>query len=788
MSGRKPKTKRRPWTAALTAAVGSALAGTALLDAPLFAQDNLPKLPPTKVEGTPTPTTQTQPPAQPQPSDTPNPNDFPQPDNQGPNATPSISQGGAFASPPAVGYRAESSTTATIANVPNIDFPGTVSVVPAQLINDQQALTIPDLLRNIPGAIRLGDSLRPDSFTLRGFEVKSRDYRWNGFLDPTPTPRDFANVQRVEILQGPASVLYGSGGAGGLVNIITKKPLEERYNAVTVMGGNNGLIRPTLDVTGPVGDGAVLYRFNSAYENNDGFRDFSFLERNIQAPVVTWVVDDYTAITFEGQYVNDRRRFDTGVAQFNGQLILPIRRYLDQPDNRLLYNDYKTSVWLNHKFDEGWFGRIGVAGFWWDTPTATTPPILKGNNPAIAFLGLPQTTLIQQTQNTVNFREQSYSAIADLTGKFCTGPVNHSVVLGTEVSWFRSTDLTAQLSDPLTLTPNPFPVGPPFFPSPTQTINAQAPVYNTTTPPLPGRFDQNYIQERYGWYAQDLAEITEHIKFLAGARADVDRLNFDREFISPFGGQDIGFPRVKTDTMYYRWSPRVGLVYQPLPEELSFYVSYSESFELPDRGAFRNPQPLKPELGESFEGGVKVDLLDKQLSVTVSGFHIDKSNVVTQDSAFFSTQIGRQRSMGVEMSAVGKVTEELSIVANYTYLDSRIVNSIDPLQVGNRFRNVPFNSGNIWSRYNLVHDDCQTLGVALGMVAVGDRLGDLQGTFALPGYVRWDSGVYYQRGPLSATVYFENIFGRTYYSSSVDSLTVYPGQPFNLRAQVGVTF
>jgi len=780
MPGRKPTLSRWRKSIAATAALGTVLGFSGI---PVHAQETLPKLPATKIEGQPSPTTDPQPST---PGDFPNPNDFPQPGVGG--GIPGVGQGGLFASPAADGYRAPSSTTGTIVNVPNISFPGTVSVVPSSLINDQQALRIDDILRDIPGANKLGDFRRPDAFLLRGFEIRSRDYRWNGFLDPTSAPRDFANVQRIEVLQGPASVLYGAGQPSGVVNVITKKPLGQTLGAAEFQFGNLGEVRPSIDVTGPVGDGSLLYRVNAAFEHYDGFRDFYFNERTLAAPAFTLLLSEDTSLTFEGQYLNDRRRLDSGIVQFNGQVgLLPIERYLNQPTtDRQVFNDYKTAIWLTHRFDEGVWGRIGVYAGWWDTPNFGTVPILKGDDPNVGFLQLPPGTLLRQTQDNIAFREQYYSVIGNLATEFCTGPIKHKTLLGTELGWFRSTDFTTRLSDPLTLTQIPVP---PFFaPLPTQPINAFAPNYAGTVPPLPGSFNADFIQSRYGLYLQDFMEVTEHFKVLAGVRADIGTNDFGRQLTQFFAGQNIGFPFVQSDATYYRWSPRVGLVYEPVPETVSIYGAYSQSWDLPPGGAFRNPQPLLPETGETWEAGIKADLLDKHLSVTAAGFYTTKNNVVTQDNFFFATQIGQQRAQGLELSAVGRITEPWSILANYSYIDSRIVSDINPLIVGNRFRNVPYNTGNLWTRYNVVQDCDQTIGLALGMTALDARLGDLAGTFNLPGFVRWDAGLFYNRQSIYANLYFENLFDRRYYAGSLDSLSINPGAPFTVRAQVGVRY
>ena len=188
------------------------------------------------------------------------------------------------------------------------------------------------------------------------------------------------------------------------------------------------------------------------------------------------------------------------------------------------------------------------------------------------------------------------------------------------------------------------------------------------------------------------------------------------------------------------------------------------------------------------EGGLKADLLENRLAVTAAGCFIDKKNVPTQATVLITEQIGKQRAQGFEFSAVGKLAEPWSIIAKYSYIDSRIVNDPDPTLSHVRFHNIPYNAFNVWTRYNLMQRPEQTFGLAAGVIFVGERAGDLHDSFQLPGYTRYDAGVYYQRRNLSATVYFENIFDKEYYVSSVDNLTVFPGNPFTVRATVGVTF
>ncbi len=689
-----------------------------------------------------------------------------------------------FSSPPTSGYRAGSSTTGTKIDVPWIDYPGTVGVIGRDLLNDQLIFRTDDALRNVPSATKVSDFRRPDAFNLRGFEIRSRDFRKDGFLDPTPAPRDMANIERIEVMTGPASVLYGAGQPGGLINYITKRAERDPFAEASFAAGSFGFIRATADVNGPVGPSDdLLFRVNVAYETMDGFRDFAFSERLFVAPTFTWILDDDTNVQFSFEYLNDRRRFDTGVVALGGQVgLLPISTFFGQPDDRQQFHDYRFSAIFNHQIDCNWALRVGLFAQFHDTEMLGTVPVISGSS-----FGLPDAVLLRQRQSLDPFREQYYSAIADLAGKVDMMGITHRLVVGTELGSFQSRDFVGRFSDFVGLQPLPFP--PFFFPVPTSPVFAFAPELSRglPQPPLgPGQFEADFIQNRYGFYVQDLIEVSKPLKVLAGLRYDIVDQTLDREFIPSFLGP--GFPRTRTEETYYRLTPRVGVVYQPFEEPLSVYGTYSQSFEPPPGGPYINPEPLQPETGDMFEVGLKADLLDQQLSLSVAAFHIEKQNVFVQNDLLFGTQIGAQRSQGIETAVVGQVTERLSVAANYSYIDARILADAEAQLVGQRFRGIPYNQSSVWSRYNVVQDECRTLGLAAGMVFVGDRTGDLQASFRLPGYTRWDAGVFYEKQQFRVSVYFENIFDREYYVGSVNNLAVFPGMPFNVRAQAGWRF
>jgi iron complex outermembrane receptor protein len=304
-------------------------------------------------------------------------------------------------------------------------------------------------------------------------------------------------------------------------------------------------------------------------------------------------------------------------------------------------------------------------------------------------------------------------------------------------------------------------------------------MYGAPDPLTPIFFDSVFTQNRHGVYAQDVFEITPALKGMAGVRYDRVHQKFDRELFP--------VPSIRDDQNFERWSPRAGLVFQPVPELLATYISYSESFDMPPGGARIQPNPIEPEVGRIWEAGIKANLFDN-LTLTASGFHIQKDNQVFDDITLISTALDI-RSQGAELSLVGRLTPHWSVVANYAYVDARITGDvIRPDRIGNRVRNVPYNSGNVWLKYDRQIHECQSIGAALGMVHSGARQGDFENTFELPSYTRWDAGVYYRCGRLRLAAYLENIFDQRYYTGSETPLIVFPGAPLNARGTVAWVF
>lgn len=698
----------------------------------------------------------------------------------GPVPDGSILAGTLFTGPPIDGYYTSGSTTGSWINIPDIELPATVSTITPDEIRDQQALRLEDLLRNSGATVPSGGNggTFNDTFYIRGQVVESRDFRKNGFFDPTQIKRDLQNVERIEILKGPASGLYGAGQPSGTVNFIAKKPIDGQFSNFQAQGGSFDLQRYTIDTNGYMSaDGSLLYRVNAAYQDNSSFRDFFYDERTFVAPSVTWVIDpEYTTLNWSGEFLHERLRPDTGIAAIgNDPLALPINRYMGEPGNDFWrQNEYRQQLVLNHKFNDDWSLFVGGSSLFFDQEGSQTYAFAPTATPG-EFMRLRQ---------DYDAKEQAQSGIVALNGEVWTWDIKHQLTAGTEQVYY---DADSVLSTNI-LYPN---------------FNAFAPTYGLSQPIMPvPAFELDapvFRQVRHGYFLQDFITLNERWQLLGDVRFDethfiyvrTQTLNFPNPAPPP-----LYFPgpvtSVRTDEHFERVIPRAGVVYQLMPEIMSVYYNYSQSYNAP-LGNLGVSQTVRAETGEMHEMGIKTQVTDT-MSYTVAGFHIVRNNVpfavLDQSGTPFFSQVGEQRSQGVEMNLVGQLTDRWSWSANYAYVDTLVTDSNNPFLPpgGAPQLNVPLNSGNVWTRYNFIQNDIRTFGAALGVIAMGTRTGNVDGSLLLPAYNRWDMGFYYQQGRFNANCFVENIFDQEYAQSSINAFQIMPGAPINARAQIGFVF
>jgi iron complex outermembrane receptor protein len=647
------------------------------------------------------------------------------------------------------GYRVPNATTATKTDTPVRDIPGSIQVIPRQILEDQKTTRVQEALENVSGVRKQGNFGGTDAggYNIRGF-AQDGNFR-NGFSDNDfYSSVDTANIDRIEVLKGPASVLFGQAEPGGIVNIVTKQPLSTPYYSAEFNVGNYGFYRPSFDISGPLtDDGSVLYRLNVAYQNAGSFRDYNFTERVFVAPVITWNISDRTSLTFDLEYHNNNYLFDRGLPSLGDRPApIPISRFIGLPQSVYDDSNLRVGYRLEHNFSKDWQLRNGFS---------FVSGRLAGDY-AIGGYGLVDDQFAPIYIGRDEFSREVYTLQTELVGRFKTGSVVHQPLIGVELRTNVWSYTSFDVADPILL-------------------DIFNPNYDVDLPAIPEEsFSYTTRRDTLGIYLQDQITFAENLKFLVGGRFDA----FYRQ-------DDFGTPEEESLTAF---SPRVGIVYQPI-KPISLYASYTQSFQ-PDRflGRSATNEPFKPTEGTQYEVGIKADISEK-LSATLAAYEITKTNVVTSDpnDPDLSVQVGEQRSRGIELDIGGEILPGWNIIASYTYTDA-ITSKDNTVPVGNRIDNAPEHAASLWTSYELQTGDLKGLGFGLGLYYVGDRYADLENTSVLSSYFRTDSAIYYKQDNWRLALNFRNLFNETYYETSQSRNIIYPGAPFTVIGSFSIQF
>ncbi len=661
------------------------------------------------------------------------------------------------------GYNPSTTSVGTRTNTPLLNVPASIQVIPEAVIEDQNATDLLDVLRNTPG-ITTNTSPRDifSAFTIRGFNTGNTFLR-NGVADNDlgRNGLDLSNVERVEVLRGPASVLYGQIAPGGAVNVVTKKPLPFPFYDVEATYGSFDTYQGAVDLSGPLTeDGSVAYRLNASVYSTDTFIDEIGIDRYLVAPTLSWDISDDTNITFESEYLDAQYPNDYGLP-IEGTILpnpngdLPLSRFLGEPS--LDRNDRMTlrlGYELEHRFSEDWRLR-NTFRFAWE----------EDYQDAVASDGLgpdlrtqARSAFITSPEAGYSFAKNSYEATLAAIGEFETFGVDHELVIGAD--FFYEVGLS-----------------PLFLQQEIGSIDIFNPVYNQQLGAITDTFDPSRdTATSIGVYVQDQITFSDQFILLLGGRIDsVEQSSLDVLTDTRTSQNDVAF------------SPQVGLVYMP-DENISVYGSFSRSFEQ-ETGRSLDDELFEPSRGTQYEIGVKADWLNDQLSTTLSLYNLTRSNVLTSDprNFDFSIQTGEQRSRGVELNVVGEILPGWNVIAGYAYADAQVTKDND-IPEGNQISNVAENAANIWTTYTIQEGDFEGLGFGLGLFYVGSRPGDLENTFNLPAYLRTDAAVYYNRDSFRAQLNFKNLLDTRYFESANGRDRIFPGSPFEVLATVGWEF
>ena len=665
-------------------------------------------------------------------------------------------------------YGTTTTRTATRTHTPLRDVPQAVSVVSDELIRDQAMTGMADVVRYVPGVGMAQGEGHRDAPIFRG-NVSTSDFFVDGVRDDLQYLRDLYNVDRVEVLKGPNSMIFGRGGAGGVINRVTRQANWNTHRMLDVQVGDYNRSRANIDIGQPVND-AATFRVAAMYEDSESFRDEFELERYGINPTVSLRLGENTLATFGYEYFRDERTTDRGVPSFQGEPLSTSRRAFfgdaDKSDGFVRVESYNAVI--NHAFGNGITLRNSTrVGNYDKLYQNVYPGAVNAAGTHVALLAYNSAT---ERRNLFNQ--------TDLSFDFDTGRLQHTLLTGFEFGRQETENLRINGVFPgVTSSPCVAATAPPRVRTDAGCVaignaNTTASVRFPQTFPGP---DNSGVAKVAALYVQDQIRLGEHWQAILGARLDRFEVDFQ-----PRTGRAL---ESKDDL----FSPRVGLVYKPI-EPVSVYASYSQAY-VPRAGEQLNSlslttENLEPEKFINHELGAKWDILPT-LSASAAVYRLDRTNVAVLVTPTVSQLVKAQRSEGFELELSGDITQAWSVAGGYAYQDARITRAVPGMPAGTRLAQVPRHSASLWNRY----DFTPAWGVGLGVIYRGEVFATTSNTVQLPSFTRVDAAIFHRISPqLQLQVNVENLFDKTYYASAHSNDNIMPGAPRSVYLGARLTF
>jgi iron complex outermembrane receptor protein len=651
-------------------------------------------------------------------------------------------------------YQTPASVAATRTGTPVLQTPQSIQVVTEAVIRDQNALTLADALRNVAGVqfdFGFNGALQPLTI-LRGFPSTSMTAMGpmsgisNYYLDGSKVagvPINMANVQAIEVVKGPSSVLYGRAEPGGLVNVVSKPIASVAALGLEQTVGGRGLSRTAIEASGALSeDRSVRARVAASYYTSDSIRDFVQDKLGALSASLAWVPDAATNLTVTLDHTNHRYRTDYGVpADGDRPADLPWSRQFNDSPYLSFARTTSARLDLTRRLNQTWQLKAKLLGLRSDTAEMDITPYRvdygmgTGADAACPGTGNPMCRYYFGVRPDGRYAMNQFNA--DLVGKFGAGGVDHTVLLGFDTYTSKKTGATYMQQIAAVDIQRPAPGNAPGL-----DLSQAAP---------------SDMEDRSRWssaYLQDQLALG-HGVFVSAA------LRYDRtSAIYAVPGTE---PNKKSFT-----TPRLGAVWQFAPNQ-AVYAQYQDAVSANNGRDTVSLAPLAAERARQFEAGHKLELFDGKLSSTVALYQLTKRNrggSVPIDVAPYYTvvTVGKARSRGLEWDISGQLSRGLALIGSYAYIDTEVTE--DPNYAGKRLANVARQTASLWARYSI---DSQWNGGA-GVFAQGQREGDVGNTFQLPGYARLDAMLAYRFGlagsKASLQLNLDNVLDKKYYTGS----------------------
>jgi iron complex outermembrane receptor protein len=658
------------------------------------------------------------------------------------------------------GYSVTNTTAGSKMDALLLDVPQSITIVDHELLSDQGVYKLDDALRNVAGVIPGGYYEAWDFYRIRGFDASFNTYV-DGLRGGNGMNEEIFGLQSVEVLKGPSSTLYGQSVLGGIVNLRSKVPRPDAFAQVQFTGGSYGFYEPAIDAGTPLNRSHTLYaRINLLYRPTDSFVNYVTRHRVYVAPALTWDIDPNTQLTLLGRYQHDTGHLGfplpaqgTVLPNPNGEI--PISLFVGEPSNPNPVSEVNKQFGfqLSHQFNESFSFYQNVRIAWYENHW---DKILYPS-----FLGGDERTLYRYPLSY----EQEWSTYAADTGvrfRLKTGRIHHNFVAG--VDYYREPNTykeeSINFNDPAAYMP----------------LDVFKPVYGTPFSPIIPFASGDTRTQYVGLYLQDRMQLTKRLSLTVGGRLDFAS---NRDFSQPDSNDNNAF------------SPRVGVNYRIVPS-VALYAAYSKSF-LPQTGMVYNGSSggafANPEDGDQWEGGVKTSLLSGRMVNTLSMYRLTRTDVLTSDPNHpnFYVLTGKQRSKGVELETTFQLHRTWNLVLAYAFTEANVVTD-NVIPAGTPTQNVPKNSMNVWSTYELQGGWLKGVGFGFGGRYYTDQSGDLLDTFSIPAYGLIDASIFYRLRHLNWQLNAYNLADTRYFTGSYNNVYVQPGSPRSIHTTISWTF
>lgn len=703
-----------------------------------------------------------------------------------------------------VGYDNKKTFSATKTASLIKDVPATINFVTKELMLDQGAFTVNDVVKNVAGVNQFSFY---NDISIRGFRVQGQRNSGtllNGMRTFTSfwKPQLVPHIERVEVIKGPASALFGNASPGGSINRVTKKPLAESRKSISTTVGSFNTLRTLADFTGTMSeDKKLLYRLNIGFENTDGFRDLQFSRNLVIAPSFAFLPTDNTSLNFDIVYQDSKGRLDRGQAAFGSRDLFstPITTSLSAINDYLDETTINATVSLRHQFSDG-------ISFNSSYQLSSYNEDLLEHRTSNRFASLGDGSFDEtKVAMRVFIRKRSWNNHSFnnyLNVDYKLGGIGNTLLVGHD--YFRQEQLPggSQLearsyllqNGSATNGYNPANVANYVLDADGNAVTNVA-HFDLTSPTSNGMRDMSkyvytqrtfnqFLQESHGVYIQNQSEIGS-LKVLLGLRQEyfTDYLNYNSSSEEVVDQQAL--------------LPRIGLVYSLHPTT-NLYGTWVQGYQPQTAAAFINPEaggPFDPLTSEMLEFGTKSELFNDRLSATLSFYQIVERgglyNANDPNNPERLIQLGEEESKGVELNLSGNILPNWSIVAGYAFNDAKITQADVEEMIGRQKPNAPRNTANLWTKYLFEKGSFKDLGIGLGYNYVSDRFGSIVSAAepdVFPSYGIFDAALYYKLNKVQFQINVNNVFDETHWVGGYDVIRAFPGSPRSIMTTVSYTF